>query len=259
MYANYHTHTCRCHHAQGQTKEYVENAVKAGIKILGFSDHVPYPFHNGYVSHIRMSPEETQGYVEELHALQEEYRGQIQILIGYEAEYYPDEFEGMLKHIGQYGYDYLILGQHFLKNEYDGYYAGGATDQKALLEYTDQVIEGLQTGKFLYLAHPDLVPYRENEKEYRKQAYRLCEEAKKQNVPLEINIMGIRENRRYPYELFWQIAGEVGNTAVIGLDAHNPKWMQDTDSEEKALALVKRFGLELKRELKIEKKAKISI
>ena len=39
----YHTHTSRCGHANGEDEEYVVNAIKAGIKRLGFSDHVILP------------------------------------------------------------------------------------------------------------------------------------------------------------------------------------------------------------------------
>ena len=39
---NYHTHTYRCGHAIGSDEEYVEAAIKAGYKVLGFSDHAPY-------------------------------------------------------------------------------------------------------------------------------------------------------------------------------------------------------------------------
>ena len=38
MIANYHTHTWRCLHAAGTEREYVENAIKGGYKILGFSE-----------------------------------------------------------------------------------------------------------------------------------------------------------------------------------------------------------------------------
>ena len=41
MIANYHTHTWRCRHADGTEREYVETAIEAGFKILGFSDHTP--------------------------------------------------------------------------------------------------------------------------------------------------------------------------------------------------------------------------
>jgi len=30
MFANYHTHTSRCHHAKGTEREYIEAAIKAG-------------------------------------------------------------------------------------------------------------------------------------------------------------------------------------------------------------------------------------
>ena len=35
MYANYHTHTKRCGHAEGEDKEYIEAAIKAVISETG--------------------------------------------------------------------------------------------------------------------------------------------------------------------------------------------------------------------------------
>jgi len=52
MIANYHTHTPRCNHATGEERAYVEQAIKKGLKILGFSDHTPYIFpETDYYSH----------------------------------------------------------------------------------------------------------------------------------------------------------------------------------------------------------------
>ena len=59
MYANFHTHTYLCRHASGEPEEYVKTAIKNGLKVLGFSDHVPYPFTNGYHSGFRMEVSET--------------------------------------------------------------------------------------------------------------------------------------------------------------------------------------------------------
>ena len=39
---NFHTHTSRCGHAIGLDEDYVKTAIKAGIKVLGFSDHAAY-------------------------------------------------------------------------------------------------------------------------------------------------------------------------------------------------------------------------
>ena len=44
--ANYHTHTKRCRHANGSDRDYIEAAISAGIKTLGFSDHVPLPYRD---------------------------------------------------------------------------------------------------------------------------------------------------------------------------------------------------------------------
>ena len=61
--ANYHTHTYRCQHAYGSEREYIEAAIRMGIAELGFSDHVPCPFKDGYVSGIRMTMEQAPEYV----------------------------------------------------------------------------------------------------------------------------------------------------------------------------------------------------
>ena len=92
LVANYHTHTTRCKHATGTEKEYIEAAIKAGIQILGFSDHAPCPFENGYVSRIRMDMSAAEEYVRTIRALQKEYEKHIKIYVGFETEYLPQYF-----------------------------------------------------------------------------------------------------------------------------------------------------------------------
>ena len=43
MLTNYHTHTTRCGHAEGTEEEYILTALRCGYKVLGFSDHTPWP------------------------------------------------------------------------------------------------------------------------------------------------------------------------------------------------------------------------
>ena len=102
MYANYHTHTYLSNHATGTPRDYVESAIRGGIRLLGFSDHVPYPFSTGHHSGYRVAVADTETYVSEILALREEYKDKIQIFIGYEAEYFPNEFDAMLKNIRKY-------------------------------------------------------------------------------------------------------------------------------------------------------------
>ena len=86
MLANYHTHTYRCHHASGEDRAYVEAAIRNGMQVLGFSDHCPWVYENGYVSGTRMSPAEVDGYFQSLTDLREEYRRDIPIYIGFESD-----------------------------------------------------------------------------------------------------------------------------------------------------------------------------
>ena len=244
MTANYHTHTSRCHHATGTDRDYIEAAIARGIDTLGFSDHVPMPFADGHQSGYRIRIEELDDYVRSLEALREEYRGRINILIGFEAEYYPDVFEDMLALIGRYDYDYLIMGQHFLGNEAGEKPSGSATsDEARLARYVDQVIEGLGTGKYTYLAHPDIICYQGDDAIYEKHMRRLCEACLAMDIPLEINLLGLRTNRHYPHDRFFRIAAEVGNAVVLGCDAHTPQDMAIAENIKQGMDMAARHGL----------------
>ena len=110
---NYHTHTRRCGHAVGTDEEYVVNAIKAGIKILGFSDHAPYKEPNPSE---RMNYNQYGDYVASIEHLREKYKDQIKILLGLEIEYFPSQIEDLVSYRNKM--DYLILGQHM--SEIDG-------------------------------------------------------------------------------------------------------------------------------------------
>ena len=89
---NFHSHTVRCQHAVGEEREYVEEAIKEGFEVIGFSDHSPYLFKNGYVSRIRMTMPQLEDYVKTIEALKKEYREDITIFLALEMEYFPGIF-----------------------------------------------------------------------------------------------------------------------------------------------------------------------
>lgn len=223
MLANYHTHTIRCHHAEGTEREYIESAIAQGLQILGFSDHTPQPFPEGFHSGIRMDMSEREDYTSTLVKLREEYKDRIQILIGYEVEYSKKYFPTLLKLLKEYPLDYLIQGQHNAPNEVDGFYAGFETDSEEDLScYVDTTIEGMETGCFLYLAHPDLIHYTGADATYKKHISRLIDASIDLQIPLEINGLGFREGRHYPCDRFFSLASQKGASFIFGCDAHHP-------------------------------------
>lgn len=246
MIANYHTHTHRCNHAAGPDRAYVEQAIENGMQVLGFSDHAPMPFAGTYYSGFRMKPQETAEYVASLRCLREEYQKDIRILIGFETEYYPALFNDFLRLVEPYEPDYLILGQHALYNEENAPFSSAPTEDPGILrQYVDQVMQGLATGRFAYLAHPDMIRFEGNEDIYRQEITRLCTFCKEHAIPLEINLLGLMEQRHYPRPLFWEIASRVGNTAIIGCDAHKPEVLNNQELHAKGEAWAKRYGVPL--------------
>jgi histidinol-phosphatase (PHP family) len=224
MIANYHTHTPRCNHAQGDEEEYVRCALAAGLQIMGFSDHTPYLFPEGHYSSFRMTPQQLPEYVDTVLRLRHTYAGQIQIPLGLEVEYYPKFFPELLPFLRDHGIEYMLLGQHFLFNETEGIGSIGPTaDEAHLRQYCDQTIEAMYTGLFTYFAHPDLVRFIGSDQVYRRETQRLCQAAKECQVPLEINLLGLREGRHYPNRRFWEIAAEENCPVILGVDAHQPQ------------------------------------
>lgn len=245
MIANYHTHTYRCNHATGEDEEYVQNALEAGIEILGFSDHTPYFFPGDHYSHFRMRPEKLAGYCQSVELLKGDYWGKVEIHLGVEAEYYPALFPKLLPYLQENGVEYLLLGQHYIKNETDGVYSGHPTgDLDVLKTYCHQVMDGMNTGLFTYLAHPDLLHYVGDKAQYQQYMIQVVREAKSCNVPLEMNLLGIREDRHYPNPDFWELVAAENCPVILGTDAHEPEVFRNTLAEEKALSWLKRLGLE---------------
>ncbi len=246
MLANYHTHTKRCNHASGEDREYVEHAISHGMKVLGFSDHCPWIFPDGYISGTRMRPDELDDYFSSLLSLKKEYEKDITIYIGFEAEYIPELMEDQNKLLSCYPVDYMILGQHFNEKEPDSPYTGFPTDnEEDLKKYVDLIIEGMDTGKYIYTAHPDLLNYTGSDEIYTKHFTRLCKYLKSKNVPVEINLLGVREGRHYPSDKFLRIAQSIGNTAIIGCDAHFPEVLSDPVQMERCISLAEKYELEL--------------
>jgi len=243
---NYHTHTVLCHHATGTPEEYIQNALEHGIRYMGFSEHLPFRFPDGSESDYRVSTEEGKDYCVEICKLKEQYKDKMDLAVGFEMEYYAEYFDEMLQNAREYGAEYLILGQHFVRPENSKpahYVLVECMLAKELKAYTDAVIAGMETGVFTYVAHPDIFNFTGDSGFYRREMQRLCKAAKKTDTPLEINCLGIREKRNYPANEFWAIAGEEQAPVTIGFDAHAPEVAYDGASLEVAMDMIERYGL----------------
>lgn len=246
MIANYHAHTHRCNHAAGTEREYVEAAIRRGLRIFGFSDHSPQYFPGDYYTNMRMRPYQLLDYCAEVRKLRAEYRGRIEIPLGLEVEYYPALWGDLLPRLQDAGIEYLILGQHWLGNEQGEHGSAAPTEDENLLRrYCRQVCDAMETGAITYVAHPDLINFIGDDRIYRRHARDLCRAAAQMDIPLEINLLGITYHRHYPGALFWEVAAEENCKVILGLDAHAPAHILIEESETRAREMVRHLGLNL--------------
>ena len=110
----FHTHTERCGHGAKDTgdEEWVQNAIKGGIKKIAFTDHIPLPDGYNKTPQSRMDIAEVESYLTSIRYLQEKYQGQIEIESGFEFEYSGRDLEHLQELKSKT--DKMILGQHFV-------------------------------------------------------------------------------------------------------------------------------------------------
>lgn len=252
MKTNYHTHTTRCMHATGSDEAYVESAIRGGYQLLGFSDHTPWKYRTDYVADMRMLPNQLPEYVASIRALQEKYKDRIKIKLGLECEYFPDYLHWLKEQIREYKIDYVIFGNHHYHTDEKFPYFGHHCDNKDMLDlYEESAIDGMESGLYCCLAHPDLFmrSYHQWDHHCTSVARHICRAAARLNLPLEYNVGSLEYNAAhglgttYPHPRFWQIAANEGCTAIIGLDAHSnlnletPKYYDLARQELKALGI----------------------
>lgn len=255
MKYNYHTHTSLCHHAKGTNEEYVLAAIEAGFDEIGFADHTPWNFED-FVSGMRMTKEELPFYCESIKALREKYKDKISIKLGLECEYFPKYIPWLKEKIEEHQIDFIILGHHFSVDEPGSIYNGNLSTEKELFSYCDDILEGMDTGLFSYVAHPDIFMrgYPVFDKACREISARIINKSVETGIPLEYNLLGLSlilasGRKDYPYPAFWEMVAEKKAPVTMGIDAHSPSALLDRKLFETGLANLEGLGLKLQEKI----------
>ena len=113
MYCDYHTHTPLCLHASGTPQEYVQAAVRAGLREYGISDHAPMPGEP--FDDWRMKQADMPAYLDWLTEAREcaALHG-LTVRSALECDWFPG-IEPWIEHLqGLHAWDYLIGSVHYL-------------------------------------------------------------------------------------------------------------------------------------------------
>ena len=218
----YHSHTFRCKHAVGEVVDYARAATAAGLTRLGAADHTPLP--DGRWAGVRMHLDELPAYEAAVAQARREVP-ELRVLLGMECDVGAEYFGWYRDTFVARGYDYLIASVHFL--EIDGQEVsafGGCRGATALRDWSGKCLAAIDSGLFAFLAHPDNIACGDAvwNDEVAAAVDTVCSAAAARKLPLELNSLGLRERRGYPWRPFWERAAVHGCSVVLSTDAHRP-------------------------------------
>jgi Histidinol phosphatase and related hydrolases of the PHP family len=234
-----HIHTIASGHAQNTILEFINQAKKLKMKVIGISDHGP----GSKEEHI------SRGYFQTLDRLPETING-IRVLKGVEANIINengelDVGENETKHL-----DYVMANFH----DCTGY------ENQGIEKNTASFIRAIKSGKINIITHPTFT------EPFTTDLSALCAAACENNVLLELNLARLNKKKIEPNTIaniktMIAIAKKYGKKIIIGSDSHNI-WELADDSllipikEEIGLTddlIINNYPQELFQLLKIEK------
>jgi histidinol-phosphatase (PHP family) len=238
MKIDIHNHTVLCNHAEGSVNAYVEQAIRTGIDVFGFSDHAPMHFDPEY----RMSFDQMEEYRRMVLDAKARYAGKIAVLFGYEVDYLPGYMD---ERILNADVDYLIGSVHFIDKwgfdnpEFIGRYEHEDINE-IWREYFGLIEEMAKSRYFDIVGHLDLIKVfkflpTEPIGEIAAAAMQAIQEA---DMAIELNVSGYRKpiGEAYPSRELLEMAFELGIPITFGSDAHKPEQVGLYREEAEALA-----------------------
>lgn len=229
--ADYHLHTRLCGHATGEVEEYLAAAARAGIREVGFSDHLPLYFlpPGQKIPDYAMGDEELPLYADMVRKGAAD--APVGVKLGIEADYVPGHEQKLASLLSSQPFDYVIGSVHFIEGwGFDNAAEIEEYNSRDLDRVYEQYFHLLQqaslTGLFDVMAHPDLIkkfnfrPGRDLRPLYEDTARVF----KKAGVCVEVNAAGLRypAGEIYPAPELLQAFYRHGLPVTLGSDAHCP-------------------------------------
>jgi len=213
-------------------EEYVEAAIAAGLREIGFADHIPMYWlpPERRAPDTAMAMEELEAYVEDVLRLRSRYP-EIPIRLGIEADFIPGYEEELARLLQPYPWDYVIGSVHFIGDwnfdhpDYVHRYAEWDIDELYLQFFRLEMLAA-RSGLFDIMAHLDVVKKfghratRDLSETYAEVA-RVMAEA---GVTVEISTAGWRKpvGEPYPAPPLLKELCQRGVPLILSSDAHRP-------------------------------------
>jgi histidinol-phosphatase (PHP family) len=227
--ADYHMHTPLCRHATGEPSEFAAQAVRLGLKEIGFSDH--NPMSRDDFDDWRMREADLADYVRRVERARHDHPG-LTIKLALEVDYLPGYEDWVRDLAARYPWDYFIGSVHYVSESW-------AIDNPAAIPqwktrkpievwtaYFERLTMAAESGLFEIIGHADLCKkFCFFPEEDCTQLFKtFLEAAKRRGVALELNTAGLRKdcNEIYPSPRIVHLAAQLGVPITFGSDAHAP-------------------------------------
>ncbi|WP_424766356.1 histidinol-phosphatase [Paenibacillus sp. sgz302251] len=234
-----HTHHVRCGHANGTIEDYIQAGIKAGLQVIGISDHSPYFYHEQDQPSpgIAMARSDFSSYVEEVLRLKAKYEGKIEVLLGMESDFFPQYVDFYKKAYEGVPFDYLIGSVHqvggisiFNRNRWKGLNEEQHISEKQ--SYYNLIQQSARSGMFDILGHIDAMKgYYPAFSDIPATGYvdETLQVIADSGVSIEINTSGSTKDVGgwYPSDAILERALYFGVNVTFGSDAHIPDRVGD--------------------------------
>jgi len=234
MHIDCHMHTPLCGHAFGTPLEYAQSAKSKGFDLITFTCHIPMEWEAFGQAGIRMQNDHLDDYIAMVYDAAEEMKPEgLEVLCGIEAEVFPDEahMESMDKILDQYPWDFVLGSLHAHCFSYVSWLRKRKvkTDEMIADCYFRHLIDGVQSGRYDSMAHPDVIRTygvvndfipEDHEEVIREFLGALVE----QDICMEVNTSGLNKGafQVHPDPLILDWAAELGVKLTMGSDSHRP-------------------------------------
>ncbi len=217
-------------------KEYVEAALRSGLRKITFLEHLEVQIHTRCQSWL--STDDFAEYFRKGRQLQKEYRSRIDISLGVEAGYNSQAIESIQKNLARYPWDTIGLSYHFYPLSGLHYNMVGRNREhiaalkekglnKVAEDYFMGLIQALKEITCNTICHLDAVmryvPAFQLTHSHWILIDTLLQSMQAKEVALEVNTAGYTMcGQPHPCPQITQKAVQLSIPLVVGSDAHHP-------------------------------------
>lgn len=232
---DFHTHSNFSADGMSSIEDYCKRAKALGFSQIGFTEHLDFnPVDLGYREY------DYEKNLSEILRIRGMFENDLKILFGAEVTYEKEFEKDIRSYLKNRKFDYLIGSVHLIDSkaisriDEENYFAG-KTEKESYLPYFLELKNAAQSGIFNIIGHFDLIKRygvtffgKFNPGKYNSEITEILEPMIKNNIALEINSSGLRQNPKetYPSLKIIKLYKELGGDLItIGSDSHSTEFL----------------------------------